>query len=216
MPLAEVLQTLRETRRRHGVNAAARLAWFALDRHLGRRCFHIYWLSEPRALPEAAAAASSHVFRVLTLEELLADLGRHWTPADAAAMRRGDRCLTQWDGLKLVGYIWFSTAPLAFLAEAIHLNLPADAACIYQNYTAPAYRGQRFQPLRRLRLLELLVPEGKRQLLSYVARQNLDSQHGIERSGARQVGEVRIVRRWGQVRISIKMTDELWLAQQRV
>lgn len=214
MSLRDALHRLRETQRRHGVYTAALFAWSALDR--GSKRLYLYGLSEPRAVPEAAHAARSHTFRLATAEEIAAGVGGTWSARDVDAVRRGDRCLVQRDGDRLVGYTWTSVSPLVFITDGLHLNLPEDAAYIYRAYTLPEYRGRGFQALRGLELLRLLATEGKRRLVSYVARDNFESLKGIRKTGYERIGEIRLTRRKGEVHVSIKVSSAFWCDLRRV
>jgi hypothetical protein len=217
MGLRDVLVTFRDTRRRHGVRGTAIVAWAAVDRRRSVSCFHLYGLTHHQPLPKATIdAAREHRMHLAACDEISSGVGRIWAETDIDAARRGDRCLLQWDGSRLVGYTWASVSPLVFIADGLHVNLPEDTAYIYNTYTADEYRGYGFQALRRVRLMELLAPEGKRRLFCYVLRENLNSVSDIRKSGYERVGEIRLARRGGQVRAAIRVTNEFWSDLRRV
>jgi ribosomal protein S18 acetylase RimI-like enzyme len=207
MSLRDALRNLEATRRRHGPAAAARLAWSALSP--GTRHYQLFGLSPPYELLPPAGPSGAHRFRLATLEEIAAGNGI-WSSRDCDAMRRGDRCLLQWDGERLAGYTWAAGSSLVCLTEGVHLNLPDDAAYIYKAYTAPEYRGHGFQARRGLELLRLLEPEGRRRLFAYVERENFDSLKGIHKTGYERVGSLVVARKRGEVRVTLRVSSAYW------
>ena len=207
MSLRDALRNLEATRRRHGPAAATLLAWSALNR--GTRRYHLFGLIRPHVLPPLAGPAGRHRFRLVTAEEIAAGSGI-WSSRDLDAIQRGDRCLMQVDGERLVGYTWAAGSPLVCLTEGVHLNLPDDAAYIYKAYTAPEYRGQGFQARRGLELLRLLEPEGRRRLFAYVERDNFDSIKGIHKTGYERVGSLVVARKRGEVRVTLRVSSAYW------
>jgi ribosomal protein S18 acetylase RimI-like enzyme len=179
----------------------------------GTKVLCLFGLTEPRSLPVEAARAGAHTFRFASVEDLQRDMvqGRWpWTPADVKRLEEGARCLLQLDGDQLVGYTWASVTSPTLLTEGVYLSLPPDVGYIYKALTRPEYRGAGFQPLRTLELLRHLKAEGRRRLLCYVEDTNVESLHGIRKSGYVRIGTVRIVRGRSRFHTSITIDDEFW------
>jgi hypothetical protein len=177
------------------------------------RRIYLFALREPRPAPDAVAAAATHVTRFATGDELRAIHARGDTTLsdnDLRAAERGDRCLLQLDGDALVGYAWIAGSPLVYIAEGFYIRLPDDTIYNYKAWTNPAYRGYGFQALRHLRLLEATASEGVRQLFGYVDAVNFNSLHGVAKSGYERVGELRVTRRNGHVRVGVRVTSDMW------
>ncbi|ATX76288.1 acyl-CoA N-acyltransferase [Reinekea forsetii] len=120
------------------------------------------------------------------------------------------RCLVQWDGDQLTGYTWVWLKKLAYIADGFYLNLPDDAIYNYKALTLPAYRGFGFQGLRHVKLLELLRPDGIRQLFGFVASENTRSFRGVRKSGYQVVGEL-LIRKTGQrVQTRLRLNADFW------
>jgi hypothetical protein len=210
------LKNARSILKSHGlrglaVHVARRLVWSVRGGE-GCRIF-LYELDTPRPRPEAIQAAAGHTFRFATEEEvraLHADPAAEVMDQDLLAFERGARCLLQYDGDTLVGYTWLNASPLIHVMWGLHFNLPDDTAYNYKGFTAPAYRGKGFQPLRHLKILEHIREGGQRRLFGYVDHLNLNSIRGVRKSGYRKVGVLRIVRKAGRVRIAVKVAGDLW------
>ncbi len=209
---------LRDVARHHGVRAALRVAlWRALHPRSAR--LELVALTDPRPLPSAVEAAREHAFRFATEADLLhygADARANIVASDLEGLRRGDRCLLQLDGERLVGYAWIAGSPLVHVEDGFHINLPDDTVYNFKSYTASEYRGAGFQALRHLQLLQRLEPEGKRRLFGYVNHLNLDSRRGVRKSGYRRVGVLWIVRKRGKVRARLTVSSDFWCELRRL
>lgn len=178
----------------------------------------LFELTTPRPTPEIIRAAEGHTFRFATIEDIRA---YHKDPAwdikdtDVSAFERGDRCLLQLDGDILVGYAWLAASPLVELTWGFHFNMPDDTVYNYKGFTAPAYRGKGFQPLRHLKLLEHVKGTGQRHLFSYVDQMNLSSLKGLKKSGYMKIGVLRCVRKQGKVRFLLRVSNGLWSKERR-
>lgn len=207
------LQSVTEAYHDHGLLEATRLLWSGL-RLAGTVRLFLFALSQPRPLPEAKEAARGHRFAFATerqLQQLCEQPGSGIEGMDVARVARGTaRCLTQWDGERLVGYAWVWNSPIAFIEEGVHLNLPDDAIYNYKSYTAPEYRGFAFQALRHQVLLDRLAPEGKRRLFGFVHHLNSNSLRGVRKSGYQKVGELRITKRGERVHVSLVTDRDFW------
>ena len=176
-------------------------------------------LSEPRPSPEAAAAATHHIFRFAVLDDLvrLAEArNANIFERDVASLQNGNRCLLQLDGDQLVGYTWISSSALIDLNWGFHVNLPDDMIYNYNGYTAPEYRGTAYQSLRHLKVLEHIRAEGKVRLLGYVDHLNYKSLRGVAKSGYERVGVLRGVRRKGKFRFWLTVNEGDWATVTRV
>jgi len=131
------------------------------------------------------------------------------------AARQGERCLVQSDGDALVGYTWVARSPLVFVMDGVYLSLPDDTAYQYWSYTNPEYRGLGYQAARALELHRRLAAEGKRRLFLTVECTNFASLKGVRKSGFEKVGDLHMTRRGGKVRVSLKITEELWCELRR-
>ncbi len=216
MDLGSKLENARKIVRVHGLRGllthiVRRLVWSVRG---GEACrIFLYELDTPRPRPDAIQAAASHTFRFATEEEiraLHADPAAEVMDQDLVAFERGARCLLQYDGDTLVGYTWLNASPLIHIMWGLHFNLPDDTAYNYKGFTAPAYRGKGFQPLRHLKILEHIREGGQRRLFGYVDHLNLNSIRGVRKSGYRKVGVLRIVRKPSETRIKLKVSSDLW------
>jgi RimJ/RimL family protein N-acetyltransferase len=206
---------------RHGLRGLviylSRLLFFGGCDDKSCRIF-LFELSTPRPTPESIRASEGHTFRFATIEDIRT---YHTDPLwdisgrDILAFERGDRCLLQLDGNTLVGYAWLAVSSLVELTWGFHFNMPDDTVYNYKGFTAPAYRGKGFQPLRHLRLLEHVRGMGQRRLFSYVEQMNLSSLKGLKKSGYRKIGVLRCVRKQKKARFFLKVSDGLWSRERR-
>jgi GNAT superfamily N-acetyltransferase len=214
--LREKLKNARSILKTHGLRGlfqhiTRRLLWSVRG---GEACrIFLYELDTPQPRPEAILAAAGHTFRFATAEEihaLHADPAAEVVDQDLVAFERGARCLLQYDGDALVGYTWLNASPLIHIMWGLHFNLPDDTAYNYKGFTAPAYRGKGFQPLRHLKVLEHIRDQGQRRLFGYVDHLNLNSIRGVRKSGYRKIGVLRCVRKPDRVRFVLKVSSDLW------
>jgi len=200
-----------------GLYAARRILWLAPGADVKR--LFLYVLREPREVAASVAAARGHEFRFAEAAEVRALHAdpRYYIRDDVMeAFGWGHRCFLQRDGDTVVGFSWVAARPLAHLAWGIHVNLPEDTAYVYKGFTLPPYRGQGFQALRHVRILEHLRREGRNALFVYVDHLNLDSQKGLCKSGYRRVGRLTAIRREGRMRFRLRVGDGLWTDAARV
>jgi hypothetical protein len=158
----------------------------------GSRLFLIA-LSEPKPTDDAAQKAAKHSFKWAEREDLsrmLSDPEAKINQRDLVSFDRGNRCLLQHDGDKLVGYTWVSLDPLIEILWGVHFNMPDDMVYNYNGFTTPAYRGTAYQALRHLKLLDLMRSEGKKRLFGYVDHMNYKSLRGTQKSGYKTVGTI--------------------------
>ena len=215
-----------DTYRRHGLREAARVGRDGV-RYAGASRKILVVLSEPRPIPRAIEAASTHTFKFASAPELEA-LGRNpdyaITAADVERVSAGvARCLVQLDGDQLAGYAWIWNSRLAYLedvengvhVDGVHINLPDDTIYNYKAYTNPAYRGYGFQALRHLQLLKLTEAEGVRRLFGYVDHFNSDSLRGVQKSGYVPVGELRIRHHKGRATMVVDVEESFWTSTLR-
>jgi len=210
------LENARAILKSHGIRGLVthitrRLIWSVRG---GEACrIFLYELDTPRPRPEAIEAAAEHTFRFATAEDiqaLHADPAAEVVDQDLVAFERGARCLLQYDGDTLAGYTWLNASPLIHIMWGLHFNLPDDTAYNYKGFTAPAYRGKGFQPLRHLKVLEHIREQGGRRLFGYVDHLNLNSIRGVRKSGYRKVGVLRIVRKPKTTSFSLKVSSDVW------
>jgi hypothetical protein len=213
-----------ETLRKHGLREALRVGRDGL-RHAGASRKILVVLSQPRPVPRAFEAASTHTFKFASAQEL-EELGRNpayaITPADVERVSSGvARCLLQLDGDKLAGYAWIWNSRLAYVeddrvaGDGVHINLPDDTIYNFKAYTNPDYRGYGFQALRHLQLLKMTADEGVRRLFGYVDHFNPDSLKGVAKSGYVPVGELRIRHRNGRATMVLDVEEAFWTATLR-
>jgi GNAT superfamily N-acetyltransferase len=213
-----------DTYRKHGLGEALRVGRDSV-RHAGESRKILVVLSEPRPVPRAIEAASTHTFKFATAQELEA-LGRNpaygIAPTDVERVSDGAaRCLLQLDGDTLAGYAWIWNSRLAYVeddrvaGDGVHINLPDDTIYNFKAYTNPDYRGYGFQALRHLQLLKLTEDEGVRRLFGYVDHFNPDSLKGVRKSGYVPVGELRIRHRKGRARLVMDVEESFWTATLR-
>ncbi|MHC4973239.1 MAG: hypothetical protein ACYTG3_13000 [Planctomycetota bacterium] len=216
MDLSAKLKNARSILKTHGLrglflHVTRRLVWSVRG---GEACrIFLYELDTPRPKAAAIQAAASHTFRFATAGEikaLHADPAAEVVDQDLVAFERGARCLLQYDGDTLVGYTWLNASPLIHIMWGMHFNLPDDTAYNYKGFTAPAYRGKGFQPLRHLKILEHIRAQGQRRLFGYVDHLNLNSIRGVRKSGYRKVGVLRCVRKPDRVRFKLEVASDLW------
>jgi GNAT superfamily N-acetyltransferase len=206
---------------RHGVRGllVSLARYFFLGGSSKKSCrLFLYVLDTPKATPESFKAAEGHTFRFATADDIeFYSKDPTWDIQDRAiaAFKRGNRCFLQFDGDSLVGYAWISGSQLVELMWGFHFNMPDDTVYNFKGYTAPAYRGKGFQPLRHLRLLEHIRREGKRRLLGYVDQMNLDSMSGLAKSGYKKVGTLRCIKKRGKVRFILNAPKDFWSEEKR-
>jgi hypothetical protein len=213
-----------DTYRKHGLREALRIGRDGV-RYAGESRKILVVLSEPRPIPRALEAASTHTFKFATAQEL-EELGRNpayaITPTDVQRVADGiARCLLQLDGDKLAGYAWIWNSRLAYVeddrvaGDGVHINLPDDTIYNFKAYTNPDYRGYGFQALRHLELLKMTADEGVRRLFGYVDHFNPDSLKGVAKSGYVPVGELRIRHHKGRARMVLDVEESFWTATLR-
>ncbi len=215
-----------DTYRKHGLREALRVGRDGV-RYAGESRKILVVLSEPRPIPRAIEAASTHTFKFASAQELL-ELGRNpayaITAADVERVAGGiARCLLQLDGDKLAGYAWIWNSRLAYIedvengvqVDGVHINLPDDTIYNYKAYTNPEYRGYGFQALRHLQLLKLTEDEGVRRLFGYVDHFNSDSLKGVRKSGYVPVGELRVRHRKGRASMVLDVEESFWTSTMR-
>lgn len=192
------------------------MVWRGYDANLSR--IFLFILDTPRPSAKSIKAAENHTFKFATLEDLVAlkeasiwDISDH----NVQAFKKGDRCLLQLDGDAVVGYTWLAASPLVEVMWGFHFNMPDDTAYNYKGFTAPAYRGQSFQPLRHLKLLEHIKTLGQNRLFGFVDHTNINSLNGVKKSGYKKVGVLRSTKKNGNVRFSLKVSKNAWGMRKR-
>jgi len=215
--MIDKLNNALEILRRHGV--AVFLVYMARKTVQGlfggdrfKRIF-LFELSQPRPAADSIRAAQHHEFRFATADDiakLKAENKWDISDADVSAFEKGDRCLLQIDGEKLVGYAWLASSSLVEVAWGFHINMPDDTVYNYKGFTAVEYRGKGFQPLRHLKLLEHVRTTGQQRLFGYVDHLNLRSLNGVRKSGYRPVGVLCCIKWNGKIRFSLKVNEANW------
>lgn len=213
-----------DTYHKHGLREALRVGRDGV-RYAGESRKILVVLSEPRPIPRAIEAASTHTFKFASAHEL-EELGHNpayaISAADVERVSNGvARCLLQLDGDALAGYAWIWNSHLAYIeddrmaGDGVHINLPDDTIYNFKAYTNPDYRGYGFQALRHLQLLKLTEDEGVRRLFGYVDHFNPDSLKGVRKSGYVPVGELRIRHRNGRARMVMDVDESFWTSTLR-
>jgi hypothetical protein len=182
-----------------------------------RRMF-LFVLDKPRPSQASIKAAEGHTFRFATLEDLQTlQQEPAWDiqATDITAFEKGDLCLLQLDGEKLVGYAWLAASPLVEIMWGFHFNMPDDTAYNYKGFTNPAYRGKGFQPLRHLKLLEHIKQDGQDRLFGFVDQFNLNSLKGVRKSGYKKIGVLRYLMKNGNVNFKLKVNESGWYKHRR-
>ena len=221
MSIRSKLSTTRSILSRHGLGGViVYLSRFIIWGWRGDKSCRIFliMLDTPKATPESIKAAEGHTFRFATIEDIHtyhADPKWNIRDRDIQAFERGDRCLLQLDGDTLVGYAWITASPLVEIMWGFHFNMPDDTVYNYHSFTAPAYRGKGFQPLRHLKLLEHVKETGQHRLFGYVDHMNLSSIKGQKKSGYKNVGVLRCVAKNGEVQFFPKVSKDLWSMERR-
>lgn len=221
--MTEKLNKAKEILKRHGLITLliflSRKVAQGLFGEQGYKRIFLFELSEPRPAQKSMDAAKDHVFRFATIEDIEAlRIEDKWdiSDEDIKAFKKGDQCLLQIDGDRLVGYAWLASSQLVEVAWGFHINLADDTIYNYKGFTAVEYRGKGFQPLRHLKLLEHARASGKRRLFGYVDHLNLNSLRGVSKSGYRPVGVLRCTRRGGQIRFKMKIKKGNWGMERRI
>jgi RimJ/RimL family protein N-acetyltransferase len=185
--------------------------WRGYDDNI-RRIF-LFVLETPRPSAKSIKAAERHTFRFATID----DLERYkedpvWDISDSniQTLKNGDRCLLQLDGDNLVGYAWLAASSLVEIMWGFHFNMNDDIVYNYKGFTAPAYRGMGFQPLRHIKLLEHVKETGQRRLFGFVDHMNLNSLKGLKKSGYKRVGILCAKRTNDNIRFHLKVTENTW------
>lgn len=190
-------------------------------RYMGCNRMILFALTQPKPQKKAIESSRTHTFKFATEEDLKGlsvvekyNIGE----IDVERVRNGTaKCLLQLDGDKLAGYAWIWTHRLAYIAQGYHLNLPNDTIYNYKGYTDPDYRGDGFQALRHVKLLELLKDEGVSRLFGFVDHFNVRSLNGVKKSGYKKVGElvIRHNRKNKQVNMKLVLDENFWAQEAR-
>ena len=205
-------------------SVAGRYGLSGLGVHLGRRVltvapggqvqrFFLFALEQAQASPRSLEASKGHTFRLATVEDIERYRGipeAKIFDRDVAAIKSGNRCLLQLDEDKLVGYSWVAASQLVELLWGFHFNMPDDMAYNYNGYTAPEYRGKSFQGLRHLKMLELVQQTGQKRLFGYVDHMNYNSLRGLAKSGYKQIGVLRAIKKGGKIHFDLQAEDNSW------
>ena len=212
------LQFLSEHFRSQGFLHAAKISFRRI--FFPSRCYKILFaLDEPKPNENAVITSANHVFRFATVDELkmfskVKDFDIH--DFDIERVERGSaRCMLQLDKENLVGYSWIWRNNLAHIDDGFHINLPNDTIYNFKGYTSPEYRGDGFQALRHLKLLENLKDSGVNRLFGFVDQYNLRSLNGVKKSGYKRVGEMVIDRGSEDVRMSLHLKNYFWSREAR-
>lgn len=207
--------------KRHGLKGLIvylfRLVFFGGSTDKNCRIF-LFQLTTPQPTPDSIRAAEGHTFRFATTEDILtysADPVWDIRNNDVLAFEKGDRCLLQLDGDALVGYAWLAASALVELTWGFHFNMAEDTVYNYKGFTAPAYRGKGFQPLRHLKLLEYVKSTGQHRLFSYVDQMNLSSLKGLKKSGYEKIGVLRCAKKNNQVKFILQAPKDIWSKKRR-
>lgn len=218
------IQDASQIYKKHGLKISARYLYHRIIQklHGGKfiyRKVYLYILDSPRPNEKAIAAAKQHTFKFATIDDLKS-LSKNpefeINEPDMKAFEHGDRCLLQLDGDNLVGYAWLAASNLVKIEWGFHFNMSDDTVYNYKGYTAPNYRGKGFQPLRHLKLLELVKTEGKKQLLGYVDQMNLNSQKGVRKSGYFKIGTLKCIRHGEKINHTLNVNRKFWSEQIRM
>ena len=213
MTLVTKLNYLFKIYREYGFREFLRIGWLGLWHHGANRLV-LLALTKPTYVQRSSADERFYDFHFASVDELMAMKKKpdyEIAQLDVDRVRMGiARCLVQWDGDQLTGYTWVWLKKLAYIADGFYLNLPDDAIYNYKALTLPAYRGFGFQGLRHVKLLELLRPDGIRQLFGFVASENTRSFRGVRKSGYQVVGEL-LIRKTGQrVQTRLRLNADFW------
>jgi hypothetical protein len=213
-----------ETYRKHGLREALRVARDGV-RYAGQSRKILVVLAEPKPIPRAIEAASTHTFTFASAQELEALRRNPAFQISAEDVQRVSdgiaRCLLQLDGDKLAGYAWIWNSRLAYVeddrlaGDGVHINLPDDTIYNFKAYTNPDYRGYGFQAVRHRQLLKLTEDEGVRRLFGYVDHRNSNSIKGLTKSGYAPVGELRIRHRKSRARMVMDVEESFWTSTRR-
>lgn len=174
--------------------------------------YFLFVLDTPRPVPVTGQTVS-HVFRFATLqdlERLRLDAEAHLHERDIVSFQSGCRCLLQLDGETLVGYTWCSFSSLVEIMGGFHFNMPDDMVYNFNDYTLPGYRGQAYQGLRHLKMLEHIRAEGRHRLLCFVDHLNYRSLHGVRKGGYRHIGIFRGLKHKGRAHFSLSVDEGCW------
>jgi len=210
--------------KKHGLSTSAAYLYHRIVQklHGGKfryRKVYLYILDSPRPNERAIKAAEHHTFKFASMDDLTSLQQQpefEINEPDIKAMKHGDRCLLQLDGDTLVGYAWLAASSLVKIEWGFHFNMSDDTVYNYKGYTAPQYRGKGFQPLRHLKLLELVKTEGKKQLLGYVDQMNINSQKGVKKSGYFKIGTLKSIRTETHINHSLDVPRKFWSDQIRL
>lgn len=213
------INTALDVYKRHGVKGlflyAARSILYG--RKKSGRIF-LYFLETPNPSPASIEAVKNHTFRFATPDDIKSLLSNpKWDIQEkhVKALMRGDQCLLQLDGENLVGYTWIITSPLIEIAWGFHFNMPDDTVYNYKGFTAPEYRGNNFQPIRHLRILDHIRDQGKSRLFGYVDHLNMNSQKGVTKSGYKRVGVLRYKKKGANIQFSLSVDNDAWSWRRR-
>lgn len=184
--------TVLDTRRRHGVAAAAATLLEGLAQALVRlECVQIIMLERARAPQPPRAPGGRFDARLADEATLLALQAQEDWGIDAvklAALRAGDQCLLSLVDGRPAGYTWVHSRGLPEILPGLWLRLPPGWLYNFAAYTHPAFRGSGLQSWRHAAVLQHPAWQGCAGLVGWVRGTNHASRRGQRKSGYVPVG----------------------------
>ena len=179
--------TVLQTRRRHGMAAAAGTLLEGLAQIFVRlECVQIIMLERSRA-PAPPAQTGGRFGAVLadeaTLRALQAQEDWGIDAVKLAALRAGDQCLLSLVDGRPAGYTWVHSRGLPEILPGLWLRLPQGWLYNFAAYTHPAFRGSGLQSWRHAAVLQHPAWQGSAGLVGWVRATNHASRRGQRKSG---------------------------------
>ncbi len=110
------------------------------------------------------------------------------------ALRKGDECYGIFDGDILASYGWYSRQPTLLETDDLLLLFDQQLVYMYKGFTLNPYRGLRLHAIGKTRALAEYLSRGCKAMVFCVESNNFGSLKSAYRMGARDCGQMRIVR----------------------
>jgi hypothetical protein len=111
---------------------------------------------------------------------------------------KGDACFGIFDGETLVSFGWYSTKPTA-TSDDLTIMVPGEHVYLYKAFTRAGYRGRRLLAIGATLALREYLALGYTAFVSYIESNNFSSLNAFSRTGAVEIGRLRLIKWRGNV-----------------
>jgi L-amino acid N-acyltransferase YncA len=121
------------------------------------------------------------------------DYGRQWLKHQQT---KGDRCILAIKKGKIIGYVWIMKGKMELSINNC-IKIPQNKVYIYNGFVLNEYRGKRVLNAIDYYIIDILINEGKKFILTTVATNNKPSIHARKRIGFKKIGNITQFRFFG-------------------